>query len=72
MSVENAGCLSGPVPSGTGCGDCHIAYLTARGRGVAVAFSTNILSRRDKSSTNILSRTGQKNAMPLFRPGNMS
>ncbi|MDR1381167.1 MAG: hypothetical protein LBJ47_06770, partial [Tannerella sp.] len=32
MSVENAGGLSRPVPSGTECGDSHIAYLTARGK----------------------------------------
>jgi hypothetical protein len=44
MSVENAGGLSNPVPAGTECGDCHIAYLTARGKLVAVHFSTNILS----------------------------
>jgi hypothetical protein len=44
MSVENAGGLSNPVPSGTECGDSHIAYLTARGKLVAVHFSTNILS----------------------------
>ncbi|MDR1382129.1 MAG: hypothetical protein LBJ47_11715 [Tannerella sp.] len=50
MSVENAGYLLNSVPSGTECGDCHIAYLTARGRGVAVAFSTNILSRRDRET----------------------
>jgi hypothetical protein len=66
MSVENAGYLSGPVPSGTGCGDCHIAYLTARGRGGAVAFSTNILSRRDKSSTKILSPTGDRDIITSY------
>jgi hypothetical protein len=44
MSVENAGSLSNPVPSGTECGDSHIAYLTARGKWVTVHFSTNILS----------------------------
>ncbi|MDR1408363.1 MAG: hypothetical protein LBJ23_10010 [Tannerella sp.] len=44
MSVENAGCPSGPVPAGTECGDRHIAYLTARGKRVAVNLSTNILS----------------------------
>ncbi|MDR1381657.1 MAG: hypothetical protein LBJ47_09295 [Tannerella sp.] len=50
MSVENAGCTSKTVPEGTECGDCHIAYLTARGRGVAAAVSTNILSRRDRET----------------------
>jgi hypothetical protein len=44
MSVENAGCPSTPMPSGTECGDCHIAYLTARRKWVAINFSTNILS----------------------------
>jgi hypothetical protein len=44
MSVENTGYQSNSVPSGTECGDCHIAYLTARGKSVAVYFSTNILS----------------------------
>ncbi|MDR1379976.1 MAG: hypothetical protein LBJ47_00680, partial [Tannerella sp.] len=51
MLVENVGGLSNPVLSGTECGDSHIAYLTARGKLVAVNFSTNILSRRDKSCT---------------------
>jgi hypothetical protein len=50
MLVENAGCTSNPVPSGTECGDNHIAYLTARGKSVAVNFSTNILSRRDRKT----------------------
>ncbi|MDR1381500.1 MAG: hypothetical protein LBJ47_08495, partial [Tannerella sp.] len=50
MSVENAGCTSNPVPSGTECGDSHIAYLTARGKWVAVNYSTNILSRRDRKT----------------------
>jgi hypothetical protein len=50
MSVENAGCTSNPVPSGTECDDCHIAYLTARGKLVAVNYSTNILSRRETTS----------------------
>ncbi|MDR1380456.1 MAG: hypothetical protein LBJ47_03150, partial [Tannerella sp.] len=50
MSVENAGGLSRPVPSGTECGDSHIAYLTARGKWVAVHFSTNMLSRRDRET----------------------
>ncbi|MDR1381961.1 MAG: hypothetical protein LBJ47_10865 [Tannerella sp.] len=50
MSVENAGCPSNPVPSGTECGDSHIAYLTARGKLVAANFSTNILSRRDRKT----------------------
>jgi hypothetical protein len=55
MSVENVGCPSNPVPSGTECGDSHIAYLTAREKLVAVHFSTNILSL-----------TGQKNQYMLF------
>jgi hypothetical protein len=66
MSVENAGGLSSPVPSGTLCGDCHIAYLMARGKLVAVNFSTNILSHTGRGrwcerafSTNIFSLTGQ-------------
>jgi triphosphoribosyl-dephospho-CoA synthetase len=50
MSVENAGCTSNPVPAGAECGDCHMAYLTARGKSVAVNFSTNILSRRDRKT----------------------
>jgi hypothetical protein len=61
MSVENAESPSNPVPSGTECDNLHIAYLTARGRLVAVHFSTNILSP-----------PGQKNATPLSRPNNMS
>jgi hypothetical protein len=44
ISVENVGCPSNPVPSGTECGDSHIAYLTVRGKLVAVNFSTDILS----------------------------
>ncbi|MDR1380305.1 MAG: hypothetical protein LBJ47_02380 [Tannerella sp.] len=50
MSVENARCPSNPVPSGTECGDSYIAYLTARGKLVAVNFSTDILSRRDRKT----------------------
>jgi hypothetical protein len=50
MLVENAGRTSNPVPSGTECDDNHIAYLTARGKSVAVNFSTNILSRRDRKT----------------------
>ncbi|MDR1380497.1 MAG: hypothetical protein LBJ47_03355, partial [Tannerella sp.] len=50
MSVENAICTSNPVPSGTECGDSHTAYLTARGKLVAVNFSTNMLSRRDRKT----------------------
>jgi hypothetical protein len=38
MLVENAGRPFNPVPSGTECGDNHIAYLTARGKSVAVNF----------------------------------
>ncbi|MDR1381701.1 MAG: hypothetical protein LBJ47_09530 [Tannerella sp.] len=72
MSVENAGCPSNPVPSGTGCGDCHIAYLTARGKSVAVNFSTNILSLTGQKTHPPLSLTGQKNATSLSRMGNMS
>jgi hypothetical protein len=56
MSVENAGGLSNPVPSGTECDDSHIAYLTAREKWVTANFSTNILSL-----------TGQRNFYMLFR-----
>jgi hypothetical protein len=44
MSVEETGGLSNSVPSGTECGDSHIAYLTARGKLVSVNYSTNIPS----------------------------
>jgi hypothetical protein len=48
MLVENKRHAPPPVPSGTECDDNHIPYLTARGKSIAVNFSTNILSRRDR------------------------
>ncbi|MDR1380437.1 MAG: hypothetical protein LBJ47_03050, partial [Tannerella sp.] len=47
MSVENAKSLSNPVPSGTECDDCHIAYLRHAVKPWEPV-STDILSRRDK------------------------
>jgi hypothetical protein len=47
MSVENAESLSNPVPSGTECNDCHIAYLRHTVK-LWKPVSTDILSRRDK------------------------
>ncbi|MDR1381013.1 MAG: hypothetical protein LBJ47_05990, partial [Tannerella sp.] len=56
MSVENAGYRSNPVPSGTECDDCHMAYLTARGKLVADGFSTNILSRTGQRKHYVIAR----------------
>jgi hypothetical protein len=53
MLVEDETRYLTPRPGGTECGDNHIAYLTARGKSVAVNFSTNILSL-----------TGQKTGRP--------
>ncbi|MDR1381859.1 MAG: hypothetical protein LBJ47_10350 [Tannerella sp.] len=66
MSVEKTGGLSDAVPSGTECGDCHIAYLTAREKWVAANFSTNILSRRDRKTRRPC--PGGTNLRPTFCP----
>ncbi|MDR1381077.1 MAG: hypothetical protein LBJ47_06320, partial [Tannerella sp.] len=50
MSVEKSPMTFIAVPLGTECDDCHMAYLTARGRLDTVNFSTDIPSLQDGKS----------------------